>query len=131
MARLHTDRQILRCVFDMYEPDYPAKGDPHVPIDLQAIANKLGCPPNLLFGRLHYDMGTRLKHRDPTKPNAILASVFELAAGDKRHVVNFPYLAGVLAQLEEQWRRDLWTLWLSTIAIVVAVASAAIQLPSG
>jgi len=130
MAKLHTDREILRCIYDMYRTDYPEKGDPLIPIDLAAVAAKLGCTPHLLFGRLHYDMGTRLKHRSPNDPNLTLASVFEMKAGNQRHVVNFPYLAAVLAALQEQRRRDLWTVWLSVGAIVVAVGSAVLQYTS-
>jgi hypothetical protein len=127
IAKLHTDREILRCVYDLYLPDYPATGDPFVQVDLNVIASRLGASPQLLFGRLHYDMGTRLRHRSPTDPNLTLAAVFEVAAGNKRHVVNFPYMAAVLASLEEQRRRDLWTTGLAVLAIVVAVGSALVQ----
>jgi hypothetical protein len=128
MARIHTDRQLLRCIFDMYAANYPSKGDPHVPIDVEAVAKRLRCSPQLLFGRLHFDMGTRLKHRDPSDPRKVLASVFEIQVGEKRHTVNFPYLAAVLADLDEKSRRNAWTLWLSIGAIVVAIASAVVQL---
>lgn len=136
MAKLHTDRKILRCIFDMYSADYPLKGDPVIPVDLYAIAARLGCDARLLFGRLYYDMGTRLRHRDPLDPNVTLASVFEPVVGSRRHVVNFPYLAAMLALLEEQRRRDLWTVGLSIAAIVVATGSAIVQviawaLPAG
>lgn len=125
--KLHTDREILRCVFDMYKADYPAKGDPLLPVDLNAIAQQLGCDAHLLFGRLHYDMGTRLRHRDPRDPNVTLASVFEVAAGSQRHVVNFPYLTAMLALQEEKRKRDLWSVWLSIAAIVVATGSVIVQ----
>ena len=111
----------------MYNADYPAKGDPLLPVDLHAIAARLGCDVHLLFGRLHFDMGTRLRHRDPRNPNVTLASVFEVAVGSQRNVVNFPYLTAMLALLEERRRRDLWTVWLSIAAIVVAVVSVAVQ----
>lgn len=131
MHKIRTDREILRCVYNMYREDYPRKGDPLLPVDLLSVAKKLDCPPELLFGRLHYDMGTRLRHRDPKNPHITLASIFEPVAGDKRHVVNFPYLTAVLATLEEQRRRDLWTTGLAVLAIVVAVGAAVAQLMSG
>lgn len=127
MAKLHTDREILRCFFDMYSAEYPAKGDPLVPVDINAVAKKLGCDPHLLFGRLHYDFGTRLRHRDPKDPNLTLASIFEVSAGNQRHVVNFPYLAAVLASLEEKRRHNLWTVWVATAALIVAIGSSIVQ----
>ena len=127
-TRLHTDREVLRCIFDMYEADYPSKGDPHLPVDLTVIAANLRCSPHLLFGRLHYDMGARLRHPDPTDPKKTIASIFESAVGDKRHFVNFPYLAAHLAQLDNEHRRSSWTRWLAIGAVVVACISAGFQI---
>lgn len=45
----------------------------------------------------------------------------ELEPGGCRAWGELPYLAAVLASLKEQRRRDLWTVWLSIGAIVVAV----------
>lgn len=135
MAKLHTDREILRCIFDMYSAEFPREnveaGRVFISIDIPAVAAKLGVDKNLLFGRLHFDMGTRLRHRDPKDPNVTVASLFEPQLGSQRHVVNFPYLTAVLASLEEQRRRDLWTTWLATLALVVSVASAVVQWKQG
>lgn len=125
--KLQTDRKILRCIFAMYRDDYPAKGDPFIQIDPIKVAAKLGCHPELLFGRLHYDMGTRLRHRDPRDPNKTLASVYEMKAGDKRHVVNFPYLAAVLAGLESENRKARIAIWLSGAALMVSVVGLVVQ----
>ena len=65
MERLHTDREILRVIYDMYRASYPSEGDPYLPIDVPAVAAKLGTEPKLLFGRLHFDMGARFKYKDP------------------------------------------------------------------
>lgn len=125
--KLHTDRQILRCIFTMYRDDYPAKGDPFIEIDPIKVAGKLGCHPELLFGRLYFDMGTRLRHRDPRDPNVTLASVYEKRAGEKRNVVNFPYLAAVLAGLESENRRTRLALWLSSAALIVSIVGLVVQ----
>jgi len=125
---LDTDRKILRTIFEMYVLDYPAKGDPWLPIDVQAIASRLNCNPELLFGRLYYDMANRLRIRDPKDPNTIRASIFEMTVGDKRHCVNFPYMTAILASQEAEQRRNLWTLWIAVLALVVSVASLAVQL---
>jgi len=119
MSKLHTDRQILRCLYDMHVDDYPAKGAVHLPVDVGAVAARLGCNTDLLFGRLYYDMGTRLKHRSPADPHHILAAVFDKTAGGD--VINFPYLAGLLASMDHEHRKASWTIGLSIFAAVVSV----------
>jgi hypothetical protein len=96
-----------------------------VPVDLQLVAQRLACDPHLLFGRLHFDMGTRLRWRDPKDANITLASIFEAQAGPQRHVVNFPYLAAVLARLDAEARQTTWTRVLAIVAIVVSLLTAA------
>lgn len=123
MARLHTDREILRCIFDMYEGQYPKGGDPWLPIDVQAVARQLKCSPELLFGRLYHDMGNRFRYVDVDTRTAL----FELQVGKVRHCVNFPYSVALLAEKESQNRREMWALALSILALIVAIASAAVQ----
>lgn len=131
MAKLHTDRELLRCIYDMYRKDFPrgdlGAGKVFIPIDVEAVARRIGVDKHLLFGRLHYDMGTRLRYRDPNDPKVTLASVFEPIVGAQPNSVNFPYLTAVLAGLEEQRRRDLWATGLAILALVVAVATAVVQ----
>jgi hypothetical protein len=121
VQRLKTDREILRALYDLYVADYPAKGDPFVEIDVHAVAKKLGCGPELLFGRLYYDMGTRLRFRDPKDPNVSLASVYEKQVGPKRNCINFPYVAALLAGMDSEHRRNRVASVLSIIALGVSV----------
>lgn len=129
--RRHTDREILRCIWNMYSSTFPRSdieaGNVFIPIDVEAVASKLGTDKHLLFGRLYYDLRVRHLHRDPLEPNRSISTLFEKAVGQQRHAVNFPYLTAVLAGLEEQRRRDLWTTGLAILALVVSVASAAVQ----
>jgi hypothetical protein len=55
--RIPTDAQMLRCIYDMYRAQYPSAGEIFVPIDLRAVAAKLGEPAELIYGRLYFDMG--------------------------------------------------------------------------
>ncbi|HEX6707366.1 MAG TPA: hypothetical protein VF169_21590 [Albitalea sp.] len=125
--RLKTDREILRTLYDMCIGEYPAKGEIWVEVDLYAAAKRLGCQAELLYGRLYFDMGTRLRHRDPKDPNKILASVYEKVAGDKRNVINVPYVAALLATMEADNRRNRATFVMSTIALVVSLSGLAVQ----
>jgi hypothetical protein len=124
--RLHTDREILRCIYDTYVEQYPDAGDPHVSIDVRAIAQKLGCRPELLFGRLYHDLRHRYRFIDEV--HKLQTSLFEMTVGDKSHAVHFPVLVAVLAEKESEHRRARWSLGISVIALIVAIASAAIKL---
>ncbi|MDB5923921.1 MAG: hypothetical protein JWN13_2857 [Betaproteobacteria bacterium] len=84
--RLHTDREILRCIFDMYASKYPSDGDPWLPIDATAVAARLKYPPELVFGRLYNDMGHRFRYMEGT----VRTALFEMNAGTQRHCVNSP-----------------------------------------
>ena len=62
MSSLPTDREILKCIYAMYEASYPGsksdsgrgENDPYIAIDASRIAERLECKPELLFGRLYY-----------------------------------------------------------------------------
>ncbi|MGB8437657.1 MAG: hypothetical protein WCE38_25720, partial [Burkholderiales bacterium] len=64
MNTLPTDREILKCIFEMYEPAYPGtqpgetrgKNDPYMPIDLRAVASRMNCKTEMLFVRLYYHL---------------------------------------------------------------------------
>ncbi len=128
MIKLPTDRFLLQCIFDMYARDYPGPkdergagvNDPYVPIDVHAVAKKVGMPPELVFGRLyfHLDQKYRYKHE-----GGATTALFQLKVGDKRHAVQFPYLAAILAEKNLEFRRYTLTLGLSTLALGVSVAS--------
>lgn len=129
--RHHTDREILQCIWDMHRESFPRDdldgGNVFIPIDIEAVAAKLGMNPHVLFGRLYYDLRLRHLHRDPKEPTRIISTLFEEAVGAQRHAVNLPYLSAILAGLHEQRRRDLWATGLAILALIVAVTSAAVQ----
>lgn len=127
MSRLPTDREVLRCIFDMYEPDYPGEttgrkgaNDPYVPVDLRAVAARLNTKPELIFGRLYYDLDA--KHRYQNDGGAWV-NLFHLNIQNKGHSVHFPYLAAILAGHEQEHRKQLWSMAFSTLALVLSVVS--------
>ncbi len=132
MKRLPTDRQILKCIFEMYESEYPGipvgstrgENDPHLPIDVRAVAKRLGCNAELLFGRLYYHLDHRYRYK---QDSGSLVPLFSLQAGTKRHTINFPYLVAVLAEHQQEYRNRLWSLGISIVAIVLSVASLAVN----
>jgi hypothetical protein len=42
--------------------------------------------------------------------------------------VNFPLLEAVLAGLWQQRNRDLWTLWLALLSLVIAIGSLVVSI---
>ena len=128
MSKFSSDREILKCIYHMYESKYPGippggvkgENDPHIAIDIRAVAECLGCNAELLFGRLYYHLSNKYKYK---QEGGAIVSLFYMKAGEKRHVVNFPYLAAVLAEHEQEYRNRLWSLGLSILALVLSVAS--------
>lgn len=133
MKGLPTDREILKSIYEMYENAYPGvppgkvrgENDPYLPIDVRAVAARLKCKPELLFGRLYYDLDAKHRyHQD----DQVLVPLFYLKLGDKRHCVNFPYLAAILAGQNMDHRRQLLSMGLSLLALALSVAAIVAQI---
>jgi hypothetical protein len=92
---------------------------------MEAVARKLGTPAEMLFGRLYYGM-VPLRRRSPSEPRAMEASIFEPRVGERKHCVNFPYLAVTPADLEAEHRRSSRTFYLAIAALVVSAVSVAV-----
>lgn len=127
MSRLPTDREVLKCIFEMYKDNYPgekvgSKGanDPFVPVDLGAVAARLDTKPELLFGRLYYHLDP--KHRYKQKSGSEI-NLFLLNVENKGHSVHFPYLSSILAGHDQEYRKQLWSISFSVLALVVSIAS--------
>lgn len=131
--KLPTDRYLLECIFQMYERDYPGpisasghgENDPYVPVDLRAVAKKAGCSPELLFGRLYYHLNQKHRYK---QPNGAEVSLFELNFKNSGHAVQFPYLASILAGLNQEFRRQLVTYGVSFTALGISIASLAVTI---
>ena len=132
MNKLPTDRRVLECIFEMYESSYPGpkaatgrgENDPYVAIDIPAVAAKLDCNPELLFGRLYYHLDHKHRYK---QDNGSIVPLFYLEVGGKRHAVQFPYLASVLATFNQDHNRFLVSLVVSIAALVLSVASLAVS----
>ena len=124
IQKLPTEREILRCIANMYEPSYPGSkpkdNDPYMEIDVRAVAAKLQCKPELLFGYLYYYLDHKHRYQSSEK---IWTHLFALKAGENYHCVNYPYLVGILAAHEVEYKRNMWAIWLSVGALVLSLAS--------
>ena len=128
MNSLPTDREILKCIFEMYAPSYPGTppgeirgtNDPYLPIKVGEVATRLGCSPEMLFGRLYYHLDAKFSY---TKEGSGQVHLFALKVGTEMHCVNFPFLAAVLAEKDDEHNRQLWSLGVAITALVLSVAS--------
>lgn len=131
MSKLPTDRQVLRCIYEMYAA-YPGnslgqaqgENDPYLPIDIPDVAKRLDCKPELLFGRLYYYLDAKYRYK---QENGALVSLFHLNIQGKRHCVHFPFLASILAGNEEEHKRHSWSLAVSIVALVLSVSAIVAQ----
>jgi hypothetical protein len=112
----------------MYESSYPGQAtesgdrenDPYVAIDVAAVAQKIGCSSELLFGRLYYHLDHKYRY---TNDDGSIVPLFYLKVGDKRHAIHFPYLASILAGENRDFLRQIWTMGVSVVALALSLAS--------
>lgn len=128
--KIPTEREVLRCIYELYESSYPGnkpgENDPYIAIDVNVVAEKLKSKPELIFGYLYYHMDA--KHR--YKLENVSTHLFTLAAGEKRHAVNFPYLAAILANHDLEHRRQLCSIALSIFALILSAGAVVAQMAS-
>jgi hypothetical protein len=127
MSRLPTDRELLKCIFRMYEYSYPGEkqgtkgaNDPYVPVDLRAVAAWLDTTPELLFGRLYYHLDAKHRYK---QDSGAWVNLFLLNVENKGHSVHFPYLSAILAGHNQDYRKQFWSVAFSVLALVLSVAS--------
>ena len=112
----------------MYQSSYPGKkdasgrgeNDPYVSIDIRAIASKLNCNPELLFGRLYFHLDQKYRYK---QDDGALVLLFQIKFEGKAHAVQFPYLAAILAGLNQDFRRQVFPLAVSFLSLGVSLAS--------
>jgi hypothetical protein len=108
----------------MYEASFPVEGsnigNSLIGINIEAVANKLGCDKHLLFGYLSYHLDN--KYRYKTGENSSV-HLFTSSAGELRHVINFPYLAAILAGQDQEHSKFAWSLGVSLVALALSVGA--------
>ncbi|MEW6353281.1 MAG: hypothetical protein AB1469_03130 [Pseudomonadota bacterium] len=132
MNTLPTDREILKYIYKMYEPSYPGKepgqdrgkNDPYMPINIHDVAARIGCTPEMIFGRLYYHLNAKYRYSH----NDTWVNLFSISVGSERHCVNFPYLAAILAEKNLEHKQQLWSLSIAIIALALSIASIVVQL---
>lgn len=91
-----------------------------VPIDIDVLGKKFGCDPELIFGRLYYHMNG--KYGSSTGDGQDV-NFFNMRLANDRHVVNFPLLTSVLADLQDNRKRFIVSTRLAALSLVVSAIS--------
>lgn len=128
--KIATERRVLRCIYDTYLSQYPKPehgqlGQVMVPIDIEAIARRLGMSKYLLFGYLQSYLDH--KYRYKTGENSFVY-LFAPVVGELRHAINFPYLAAILAEHDQEHSKFAWSLGASLVALALSVGAIVAQL---
>ena len=133
MKTLPTDLKILNAIYEHYYETFVSfsKSDKnrsskiYIPIDIKTLAEDMGVDPDIIFGRLYYDLDQKYAYKQEDGSNV---HFFTLKIGDDRHCVNFPYMASVLAELREKNRKyriattiAIFSLFVSVIALLLSI----------
>ena len=94
-----------------------------VPIDIDELGKKFRCDPDLIFGRLYYHMNEKYGSKTGDGQDV---NFFNMRLANDRHVVNFPLLTSVLADLQDNRKRFIISTRVAALSLVVSAISIAI-----
>lgn len=92
----------------------------YIPIDIKKIAKTLKTDEELIFGRIYHYLNK--KHSYDKTP------LFEISMGKDRHVIQFPLMVSILADLLADHKRFKTSIWLSIGALILSVISIIVSL---
>jgi len=126
-----TDLKLLKAIYETYHEDFleysreDIERDSviYVPIDIKHLAGKIKMDSQLLFGRIYYDIDKRYRFE---QDDGSKVHLFALQVGSDRHTVNFPLLAGVLANLSERNFKFWLPMAFSIAAFLISLIGIAI-----
>jgi hypothetical protein len=127
--RVPTDLQILEAIYDQYYSDFtkfvegpgqPRAAKIYMPIDMDLVGKILGVDGDIIFGRLYYHFRPKYSHE--------VEQFFTLSVGSEplRNIncIQFPYMASVLAELQEQERKHRLETRISWLSLAISLAAA-------
>ncbi len=129
MARaIPTDEHLLQTIYqrnlkafsDWSEENKTRSTKIWVPIDIESLSAKYRCDPDLIFGRLYYHMNE--KYASSTGDGQDV-NFFNMRLGQDRHVVNFPLLTSVLADLQDNRKRFVISTRLAALSLIASASS--------
>jgi hypothetical protein len=137
MRHLRTDREILRAIYERYHDDFISfeqkpktrETKNYLSIDIRAVAQALKMEPELVFGRLYYHLAPKYGRTDGHTRVPFFEKTFRnsVTGEPDLHVVNFPVLESVLAELEYEERKFRLPFTVSAISLAVAILALAVN----
>ncbi|MCK4675813.1 MAG: hypothetical protein KAT61_07835 [Gammaproteobacteria bacterium] len=126
MKRPPTDREILKLIYERYYNEFisfdgETSDRPHkifIPIDCIAIAKELGVDEDIVFGRLYYHLEKKYGY---TMDDGSHVHLFTMNFGKQHHVIHFPLLSSVLAEMEQSNFRFIAPIVISIIALIFSI----------
>ncbi|MEM6665633.1 MAG: hypothetical protein AAF638_04455 [Pseudomonadota bacterium] len=128
-----TDEELLSEIYERYLKAFSDFSEENktratkiwMPIDIEVLSKRFRCDPDLIFGRLYYHLNEKYgsKSSDGQEVN-----FFNMRLGQDRHVVNFPLLSSVLADLQDDRKRFIVSTRIAGLSLVVSAISIAIAL---
>jgi hypothetical protein len=123
-----TDERLLREIYRRYlgafsdfsDEDKTRNAKIWVPIDIMALSRKFRCDEDLIFGRLYYHFNSKFGSHTGEGDKV---NFFNIRLGQDRHCVNFPLLASVLSDLQDERRRFLISTRLAALSLIVSSVS--------
>jgi len=129
MARpIPTDETLLATIYKRYLKTFSDWSEDNktrvakiwVPIDIDELGRKYRCDPDLIFGRLYYHMNEKYGSRTGDGQDV---NFFNMRLANDRHVVNFPLLTSVLADLQDNRRRFIISTRVAALSLVISAIS--------
>jgi hypothetical protein len=115
-------------VFSDHSRDEPARSAKvYVSIDIHGLAERFNVDPDIIFGRLYYDLEPKYGFE---KPDGSKVNFFTLKVGEDAHAVQYPLLASVVARLRDERKRHRVAIWLSVVALVISAISVGLSVRS-
>ncbi|HAT8183692.1 TPA: hypothetical protein ACGCQS_000969 [Legionella pneumophila] len=126
--KIPTDMEILITIYTEYLGDFlnfntenkNREEKIYIPIDIKKIAKTLKTDEELIFGRIYHYLNK--KHSYDKTP------LFEISMGKDRHVIQFPLMVSILADLLADHKRFKTSIWLSIGALILSVISIIVSL---
>ncbi len=128
MKKIPTDLQILDWIYEKYYPEFtnftretPTRNAKvYVPIDIEALGKHFKIDADIIFGRLYYYLDNKHAYQQADES---WVHLFAKNAGSDRHVINFPVLSSLLANMRQERKRYRLTIGFSISALVISILS--------
>jgi hypothetical protein len=129
MPKLPTDLEIFDAIYRQYYDVFASfsqekanrQAKNYIPLDIQAIADHLKTEGDIIFGRLYYLHRKKYSYIENDNGRKISVPFFTKTMLKERHVIHFPLMAAILADLRKEEGRVRVATRFSLAAIAVSI----------